>query len=80
MVMYESLSDEQIDFVEFFDLWLVEVTSAGWAVGDISSIRINGTEHSVNGRGLNIVVFNKRTGMVEDSVAFDTHFEIHARR
>jgi len=78
-VIYESISDEQIDFVEFFDLWLLEVTSVGWA-GDTSSIRINGIEHSVNERGINIVVFNRRTGLVEDSVAFDTHFKIDAHR
>jgi len=79
-VIFESLSDEQIEFTDLFDRNLIELSSAGWAVGDMSSIRINGIEHSRNGRGINIVTFNTRTGMVEDSVVFDTHFEIHASR
>jgi len=79
-VIYESLSGERIDYVEFIDRWLIEVTSAGWLVGDASSIKIDGIEHSRNERGINIVVFNKRTGLVEDSVAFDTHQEIHVHR
>jgi len=79
-VVFENLSDERIDYVDFFDRWLIEVTSAGWLVGDNSSIRVDGVEHSRNERGINIVVFNRRTGMIEDSVVFDTHYGIHAHR
>ena len=38
-----------------------------------SVIKIDGTDHSMNKRGLNIVVFDKLTDSVIDSVAFDTN-------
>lgn len=47
------------------------ITSAGFETGNISSIKINGTEYSKNGRGMNIVVVEN--GSVVDSVAFDTY-------
>lgn len=54
-----------IDGVEY------TVTSAGFGLGDISSIVINGTEYSKNGRGMNIVVIKDHA--VIDSVVFDTY-------
>ena len=40
--------------------------------GAYSSITINGSEYSVNSRGLNIVVYDQMLGKVIDSVSFDT--------
>ena len=74
-VIFESLSDELITHAQVVDRWLVEVTSAGRNVGDYSSIVVNGTESSLNGRGINIVVFSRHTGVVEDSITFDTHHD-----
>jgi len=38
-----------------------------------ANIQINGKEYSLNGRGLNIVVYDKVTKTIIDSVAFDTY-------
>ena len=40
---------------------MYELLSAGSACGNTSSIKIDGTEYSKNGRGLNIVVYNHET-------------------
>ena len=39
-------------------------------------IKIDGTDRSVNKRGLNIVVFDKMTESIIDSVAFDTGYSV----
>lgn len=51
----------------------VEIQSCGFTYGDKSSILINGVEHSLNRRGLNIVVVETNTGNVVSSVAIDSH-------
>lgn len=52
---------------------LYKISSAGYKVGNKSSINIAGKEYSKNGRGLNIVVYNNDLKKVVDSVVFDTH-------
>lgn len=52
-----------------------EMVSAGSECGNVSSIKIDGAEHSKNGRGLNIVVYNQETKRIVDSVCFDTYEE-----
>lgn len=49
------------------------VKSAGYHVGNTSSIVIDGTEYSKNSRGFNIVVYDNANSRVVDSIAFDTH-------
>ena len=46
--------------------------SGGIYMGDLSSCVINGTEYSVNQRGINIVVYDNERGQVADSTSFDT--------
>ncbi len=41
--------------------------------GNSSSIKINGVEYSMNMRGFNIVVAETDSGIITDSVNFDTH-------
>ena len=48
------------------------ISSAGYQVGNTSSIIVNGVEYSKNMRGLNIVVYDNQLKQVTDSVAFDT--------
>lgn len=61
------------DFILPFDL---EVVSAGYTEGNISSIKINGKEYSKNKRGMNIVVYDLYKNEVVDSVNFDTCLSI----
>lgn len=49
----------------------VKLVSSGWECGSKASIEINDTEFSLNGRGLNIIVYDKTAEMVIDSVCFD---------
>lgn len=48
-----------------------EMVSAGSGCGNVSSIKIDGTEYSKNGRGLNFVVYNQVTKRIVDAVCFD---------
>lgn len=58
------------------------VKSGGFTYGNISNIQINGVEHSMNFRGLNVVAVDKSTGRVIVSASIDSHavnseFSIH---
>lgn len=53
-----------------FDLRTI---SAGFTVGNTSSILINGIEYSQQRRGMNIVVYDLDKNKVVSSVNFDTH-------
>ena len=50
----------------------LSISSAGYMCGNLSSITVNGTNYSRNGRGLNIVVIDKQTGTVISSASIDT--------
>lgn len=51
----------------------VKLLSKSFKSGNLASTQINGIEHSVNNRGVNIVTCNAYDHSVIDSVAFDTH-------
>ena len=48
------------------------ISSCGWLAGSESTIIIDGVDYSLNRRGINIVVLDNASGLVLDSVAFDT--------
>lgn len=56
------------------------IVSAGYKCGNVSSIKIDGVEYSVNSRGLNIVVYNNESHRVIDTVCFDTCKDLTATR
>ena len=74
-LMFESLSkiNEQTQWDSKIDSYQIKVVSRVWGNGDIAEIKINDMDYAVNGRGLNIVTFDKRSGCFIDSVCFDTH-------
>ena len=76
-VIFESISDEEIVHSQIIEDFEIEIISAGIHVGNVSSIQINGIEHSLNRRGINIVVIDRTTGMVIDSVTFDAWHELN---
>ena len=49
------------------------IESAGFSIGNISSIKLNKKEYSVNKRGMNIVVYDTSKDSVVDSVCFDIY-------
>lgn len=79
-VEYEELKDGRIDFNKQIDDLKIEAVSAGMDSGNISNIKINDIEYSLNHRGLNIVVYDKMTEKVIDSVCFDTHSDLKTYR
>ena len=58
------------------------IVSCGESSGkdDICSIVINGGDHSINRRGLNIVLYNHQKGTVEDAVCFNTNYGLEVSR
>lgn len=48
------------------------IASAGYLIGNRSSIEIDGTEYSRNVRGMNIVIYDLKENKVTDSISFDT--------
>jgi hypothetical protein len=72
-VIYEACSPDKIEYkykvTEDMDITAI---SAGFSVGNLSSILFSDEEYSPNKRGLNIVVFDKSIRYIADSVNFDT--------
>ena len=52
-----------------------EVKSAGFSLGNFSSIKINGQEYAKNQRGLNFVIYDLSTKEVAERITFDTCWE-----
>lgn len=75
-LLYEASSNRKISYSENVGENIkVAVTSSGWNTTALASIRVNGVEYAGNTTGLNIVVIDKMTGIVVDSVVFDTFSE-----
>lgn len=76
-VVYENVSagEEASTFTGIIDRLNIAVVSKPFRNGNIAEIKLNGTNYSVNMRGLNIVVFEKNSKAVLDSVCFDGHLK-----
>ena len=74
-VIFEQLGQdsEPVIYDAKFGKHVVHAESRIYTNGNLSSVNINGKEYSVNSRGLNIVIYNKSTQTLIDSVCFDTH-------
>lgn len=72
-VTYEARSNRRIEHTVQFDGGEANMASAGWYATPMSSVEINGVEHSADSRGFNFVVYDLETKMVIDSVGFDTY-------
>lgn len=55
---------------------LIDVSSNAWRKNNCAKIIINGIDYAINMRGLNLVVVDKTTGQVWDSIGYDAHTEI----
>lgn len=52
---------------------IYNVRSGGSLLGNIASVKLDGTEYAINSRGINIVVYDKERQEVVDSALFDTY-------
>lgn len=73
--IYEKLGDisEQLIHEVIINGIRIRMTSAGFKSANLSEIIVNDEDFSQNRRGLNFVIIDKKTGMVVDSVCFDTN-------
>ena len=71
-LVYEAVSGRPISHEEEVNGLSVGVSSSGWNTVPSCSITINGINYALSGRGLNIVVYDYESGLVVDSVTFDT--------
>ena len=73
-VICNKASKKVSEKVEYEDTKrLLKLTSEAYKNGDKAKIIINKTDYSINKRGLNIVVYDKLTNRLVDSVNLDTH-------
>lgn len=68
-IKYEEASEDDLEFELNDDIYIKSIVNM-WE--DDANITINGVEYSQNGRGINIVVYDKEKKKVVDSVCFDT--------
>ena len=69
---YEAVSGRRIDYSADLNGTALYLSSTGWYAGADCAIILNGRNYVIGGRGLNIVVFDNESGLVIDSVRFDT--------
>lgn len=77
-VIYEKLSETcntPLEYESKIDQVSVKITSKPYKCGNDAEIFVNGFDYSAKYRGLNIVVYDKDSDQVVDSVAFDTHIK-----
>lgn len=74
-IVFEKLGEglEPVTYRGKVGMYDLNVESRVYKNGNLSVIEFNGTDYSVNRRGLNIAVFDISNGALIDSVAFDTH-------
>ena len=72
-VVYEYLSNKKLEYLYKKQGYRIKVLSQGLNCGNLSSIQINGTEYSLNSRGLNIVIYNNQNKILIDSFSIDTN-------
>lgn len=51
----------------------IYIKSGGAGAGNISTIKINGVDYSYNSRGINMVIYDKKTSSVVDIACFDSY-------
>lgn len=75
-VIYEAISDRKINCELETHIKPVVLSSSGWNQNPQCTIKIDGQNYAICGRGLNIVIYDNESNIVIDSVAFDT-FDIN---
>lgn len=75
---YERASPEKITYTyEYEEGNNAKLLSSGFVTSSLSECVIGGKNYAVNRRGINIVVYDKKSGLLIDSVALDTYDPVH---
>ena len=69
--------NDTVEYAQRIDDLIIEIKSSPFRAENVANIYINGIDYAVNKRGINIVVYDKMTEQIVDSVCFDTHVEAH---
>jgi len=72
-IIYESLSDDPIEYSSDFNGHSINLTSKDWKQGNKGQIQIDGMEYFVDHRGIGIVVYDTVLEKIVDSVTFDLY-------
>jgi len=74
-VLAEQLSKDKISQVGVLtdEKTTYGIISSGFTAGSDCSVKINGNEYAIGKRGINIVVYDKSSAKLVDSVCFDTY-------
>lgn len=74
-IIYEvaGVNEDPSEYSGMVEGLSVKIISQSYHKGNKAVVSINGVDYSVNGRGLNFVVFDKVASKVIDSVCFDTY-------
>ena len=70
--LYERSSDSKIECSYKVDSKYIDIVSAGFDSGNVSSIRVGEREYSVNMTGLNVAVFKSKSLKAVDRFVCDT--------
>lgn len=71
-VIQEEMSAQRLDYNTELNGHSISLTSAGFEVGKFASIQVDGVEYALNRRGLNIVLIDRETWGVVESVSIDS--------
>ena len=71
--IYERHSSQKITGSYKIKNKYIDIVSAGYSCGNISSIKVGDEEYSKNKRGLNIAILNKNNFKLIDSFYVDSH-------
>lgn len=71
-LLYEAVSDRRIDHTMDVNGRTVSLSSSNWYTFPYVSVEIDGREYVQGNIGLNIVVLDNESGLVIDSVGFET--------
>ena len=76
-IIFERLSDAdgEVSYIGEIDNIQLKVRSASYWNENLAEILLNGIDYAVNGRGINIVIYDKKLKQVIDSICFDTHIK-----
>lgn len=72
-VLFEKIGENTINHTLKIGEEDIAVSSSGYYHDNRASILLNGQEMAVNGRGINIVLYDKEAKVVLDSVCIDTY-------
>lgn len=70
--VYEELSDKKIEHTVKTGGRTIRLTSGGWLAGMEAAIAVDGVQTAMGRQGLDLVVIDNETGLVIDTVSFDT--------